>query len=387
MPRGPTQFNDAVSAEAVAPVLLVRILNMPHKTDGTLDFDGVDDYVDCGNGASLNITGSGSIEAWINVKEWGSHYDQVIWKKGPGWADIHYGILRNNTEHKFVGSISDGVNCLGSNGPKSSEIILGQWYHLAFTWDGTVAKIFTNGIETGSVSTSILPKDEIANILMSSYYRFDGLITEVRIWNVARTQAEIQADMNRTLTGNETGLVAYYSKVVPPTGNILPDSSINNNDGTIYGAKWHPIMESLYLTDYQEKGVATIDFFDENWNPCQYVCCNVKYDSIEVGADNTVNEVNITIDNVDRTFSALAQYYRLQGVEVHVLVAERSVLDTPEGAVMKFAGKLKEARINEHSIIIRVTSGYTLSCLIPKLMYDSKHFPYIPSAKDPRQVP
>ena len=146
-------------------------------------------------------------------------------------------------------------------------------------------------------------------------------------------------------------------------------------------------FESLYLTDYQEKGVATIDFFDENWNPCQYVCCNVKYDSIEVSADNTVNEVNITIDNVDRTFSALAQYYRLQGVEVHVLVAERSVLDTPEGAVMKFAGKLKEARINEHAIILCVTSGYTLSCLIPKLMYDSKHFPYIPSAKDPRQVP
>jgi len=31
-----------------------------------LQFDGVDDYVDCGNGASLNITTAVTVEAWVN---------------------------------------------------------------------------------------------------------------------------------------------------------------------------------------------------------------------------------------------------------------------------------------------------------------------------------
>jgi hypothetical protein len=39
---------------------------------------------------------------------------------------------------------------------------------------------------------------------------FNGVMDEVRIWNVARTQSEIQSNMNSELAGTETGLVAYY---------------------------------------------------------------------------------------------------------------------------------------------------------------------------------
>lgn len=145
--------------------------------------------------------------------------------------------------------------------------------------------------------------------------------------------------------------------------------------------------QSLYLTDYQEPNVLTIGFFDENGDPRDYVCCNVKYDHAEVTTDNTLSEVEITIDNVDRTFSAAAQYYKLHGTQVHVLTAERSVLYTPDGAIMRFAGPIREARINEYMIKLRITSGYSLYSLMPKHFYDSRHFPYIPSAKDPREVP
>ena len=144
--------------------------------------------------------------------------------------------------------------------------------------------------------------------------------------------------------------------------------------------------QSLYLTDYQEPDVFMIDFFDENGNPREYTCCNVSYDHVEVGTDNTLSEVEVTIDNVDRTFSAAAQYYKLHGTQVHVLTAERSVLHSPEGAIMRFAGPIREARINEHMIKLRVTNGYSLYSRIPKRLYDSKHYPYIPSAKDPRTL-
>jgi hypothetical protein len=57
---------------------------------------------------------------------------------------------------------------------------------------------------------------------------------EVRIWNKARTQAEIQADMNHPLTGSEMGLVGYW-QFNENTGNTVTDLAGNDNNGTILG--------------------------------------------------------------------------------------------------------------------------------------------------------
>jgi hypothetical protein len=70
-------------------------------------------------------------------------------------------------------------------------------------------------------------KDDDKNIAM------DGQIDEVRIWNVARTQAEIQANMYTALQGNESGLVAYYD-FEEGFGTTLTNKAVNNkNHGTL----------------------------------------------------------------------------------------------------------------------------------------------------------
>ena len=46
--------------------------------------------------------------------------------------------------------------------------------------------------------------------LSSPTWYWDGEISDARIWNIARTQSEIQADMHKRLTGNEPGLVGYW---------------------------------------------------------------------------------------------------------------------------------------------------------------------------------
>ncbi|MFM6439732.1 MAG: Calx-beta domain-containing protein, partial [Microcystis panniformis] len=66
---------------------------------------------------------------------------------------------------------------------------------------------------------------------------FSGKIDEVRIWNKARTQSEIQADMNYQLTGTESGLIGNR-QFNECTGNTETDLSGHNNNGTIYGATW-----------------------------------------------------------------------------------------------------------------------------------------------------
>ena len=61
-----------------------------------------------------------------------------------------------------------------------------------------------------------------------------GLIDEVRIWGVARTQAEIRADMRRRLDGNESGLVAYWP-LDEGGGETIYDRTANSHGGLLGG--------------------------------------------------------------------------------------------------------------------------------------------------------
>ncbi|MCP4710877.1 MAG: hypothetical protein GY869_19825 [Planctomycetes bacterium] len=66
---------------------------------------------------------------------------------------------------------------------------------------------------------------------------FDGVIDEIRIWNVARDGADILTHMNHYLSGNQPGLVGYW-KLNEGSGSEFLDSSGNNNLGLILDAIW-----------------------------------------------------------------------------------------------------------------------------------------------------
>ncbi|MFM6633136.1 MAG: LamG-like jellyroll fold domain-containing protein [Microcystis panniformis] len=61
---------------------------------------------------------------------------------------------------------------------------------------------------------------------------FKGEMDEVRVWNIARTQAEIQANLSQKLTGKEQGLVGYWN-FEESAGNTVYDLTANKNNGTL----------------------------------------------------------------------------------------------------------------------------------------------------------
>jgi hypothetical protein len=70
-------------------------------------------------------------------------------------------------------------------------------------------------------------------------YFFHGLLAEVAVWNVARSEAEIKANMSQKLTGNEANLVGYWplSEVKQEGSTVkVADQSSNNFEGTVYQA-------------------------------------------------------------------------------------------------------------------------------------------------------
>ncbi|MBN2281939.1 MAG: choice-of-anchor D domain-containing protein [Candidatus Marinimicrobia bacterium] len=203
-----------------------------------LDFDGTDDYVDCGNNASVQITGSAlSVESWIYLDNFEPNYwDGTIIDKWDA-TENGYGIRcgGNGILSFNIGNGADWYEILSS----SNALALNTWTHVAGVYDGTNQNLYINGELVNSTNIGPITITNAAAINLrfgiGDLYPtriLDGKIDEVRIWNDARTQTEIQENMMKTLVGDEAGLAAYY-RFDQMDGTTVYDMTSNGNNGTL----------------------------------------------------------------------------------------------------------------------------------------------------------
>ncbi|OQX24030.1 MAG: hypothetical protein BWK80_22905, partial [Desulfobacteraceae bacterium IS3] len=213
-----------------------------------LEFDGNDDYVDCGNGKSLNLTGPLTIEAWIKPSDWGEYGDagfgRIVDKEKFLFFINNINGTTYNNQSLVVGLEHADGTFATSNTPANS-IHLNEWQHVAVTYDGiSSVKMYINGQEQTLRQNERLPSGPVADNSGYALYigesakkdrAFEGVIDEVRVWSVVRTQEEIKSAMNTELKGAEEGLAGYW----PMLGErLLADRSGNGNDGEIVGTVW-----------------------------------------------------------------------------------------------------------------------------------------------------
>jgi len=213
-----------------------------------LDFDGVDDYIDCGDNDNFSF-GNGTtdnaftIEAWVKMDD---ATDFLILSKGEAWTTYEYN-FGEATSDKIELTLRD--NSVPATIGRSYNTALtsyeGKWTHLSATYDGSGSssgiRIYLNGQridDTNVNSGSYTAMENLGGSLYFGKYKTEfasGLIDEVRIWSTARTVAQIRDNMCKTLVGNESGLVAYYRfDQENATGQTtLYDITSNNNDGTL----------------------------------------------------------------------------------------------------------------------------------------------------------
>lgn len=107
---------------------------------------------------------------------------------------------------------------------------MNQWVHFAMVWNGTNVITYVNGAPKITVSgggTTMLATAQTQLTIGCNNPRFscfNGYIDEFRVWKVARTAAEMMANYNKSLVGNETGLVGYWKFNEAPGAPMAADS-------------------------------------------------------------------------------------------------------------------------------------------------------------------
>ena len=124
-----------------------------------------------------------------------------------------------------------------------NSVQLNSWHHVATTYDGNAMKIFIDGdLAAQSNAVFTIGNASNSNLLIGESPGFpgrvfNGKIDEVRIWNVARTQSQIQSTMNTILSSEyysspDSGLAGYW-RLDEGTGQTAEDLSFFSNTATL----------------------------------------------------------------------------------------------------------------------------------------------------------
>jgi hypothetical protein len=170
-----------------------------------LTFDGVNDWVTVPDSASLDLSGRATLEAWVFPTALGGAWRTVVIKEQPG--QLVYALYANNDLARPSGHLFTTGDLYSSG---SAQLPANAWSHLAMTWDGTTQRLYVNGSQVASRAVGgTLPNSAGAlrfggNSVWSEW--FAGRLDEIRVYDRTLTQAELQADMTRPVTGS--GLTA-----------------------------------------------------------------------------------------------------------------------------------------------------------------------------------
>ncbi len=186
-------------------------ITSPTTTNNALNFDGTNDYVEinnCSNNALTN-TDALTIEYWFKgtsnhsaVRLQPDNNSYIIAGYISGGTGLHLVRINNVPYSVATGNATDG-----------------NWHHVAMTWQRNTTNGFKSYLDGVLVAQTNTPNAALPVITSGMFLGSrsglseftNGSIDEMRLWNVVRTQAQIQAAMsNFNLSVPQTGLKLYY---------------------------------------------------------------------------------------------------------------------------------------------------------------------------------
>jgi hypothetical protein len=209
---------------------------------GALSFDGTSSVITVNDSALLDLTNGMTLEAWVKPSSF-TGWRTILYKENPG-AGMAWSLYASDSNAPpAIYSATSGNPWRHVTGV--AMLTLNAWAHVAGTYNGSMLKIYVNGVMVRSVAAvgDMITTEgplRIGGHSISSQF-FKGLIDEIRIYNRALSQSEIQADMNAPVIGTvappTTGPIAAFD-FEEGSGEMVSDSSGTGNTGFISSATW-----------------------------------------------------------------------------------------------------------------------------------------------------
>ncbi|MFH1431619.1 MAG: LamG-like jellyroll fold domain-containing protein [archaeon] len=192
-------------------------------------FDGVDDYVDAGNGASFGNMGAMTVEVWFKTITLGA----VVGRLNSTWITAP-----NGDFNLQVGNVIYFQLRMGGSTRTANTANLGLdddvWHHVIGVWNNDNLYIYVDGgLKTGPVAASGAFNVSTNKIFIgkreasTSELPYNGSIDEVRIWNRALSEEEINASYNtgiyrlyHNFTNLTEGTYTYTAYAQDLAGNV-----------------------------------------------------------------------------------------------------------------------------------------------------------------------
>lgn len=212
------------------------------QTGAALNFDGVNDKVVIPTSAASSLAGNNkvTVEAWVRPTTTTGLGCVVGNYNSPG-NNMQFMIRRENSSWAFwvgPGNVTSYTNTPTTAGTATVNV----WQHVAGVYNGTVMTLYINGVVSATAATSNTFATSTNSVMIggeSPSEFFTGDIDEVRIWNIARSQADIQNSMNCEINGAAANLLANYhfNQGIAAGANAAvttaTDDSGNNYNGTL----------------------------------------------------------------------------------------------------------------------------------------------------------
>jgi hypothetical protein len=158
----------------------------PGRIGGGLRLDGVDDGAQLPLTQSLAFSSAFTMEAFVAPAA--IDPDRIIW-----WTPSAMLTLRAGGTLVPVAILTGGQVGFISEW----TLLAGAWSHVAVTYDGSLLRLYIDGMEAGSrpATGHLLPSSPPETGLLGGASAFVGTMDEVRLYRRALSAAEIAADM------------------------------------------------------------------------------------------------------------------------------------------------------------------------------------------------
>ncbi len=218
----------------VAGALLTTVNKAHSQCYSAVQLDGQNEYL---HSPFANYTFSNfTFEMWINSSDYNlnEHYISLYQNA--------YLVVGGWDAGGVFNSWADGLNPISISTTSLNTPAVGTWHHVAYVYDGANQILYIDGIAvttSPTIGTVTNSASFASGLVIGARYTQNTQFSptsfeDVRIWNVARTTAEINANISANLTGTEPGLLAYYRFEDGPSSTTVTDLTGNGNNLTMY---------------------------------------------------------------------------------------------------------------------------------------------------------